>query len=192
MEEIEFIDCRTSVTSKVNRYAAVSLFAFVGFILLFCGLFLVGSLLGSSSQPAMRVIVTILCIVLAFFASYDLFRISAKVYRFEKRKIALDQRGIIIKDREDRQCLWDQISGVGIIAFAATANRKNYDAQICIFFEPIDQRDLKKLRDSYLYGARNLNKFVLMDYGPALADTIGQYSSLSIQDFRQEQLHKYL
>lgn len=98
----------------------------------------------------------------------------------ETRHIAIDQYGFIIRDRNDRRYAWKAICSIGIIAYAANASKDIYQTEICIFLEPFGDKDLRKLRDSYLYGAFNLKRFVLLDNDPRLIDALTKCSGLPI------------
>ncbi len=106
----------------------------------------------------------------------------------ETRYIAIDQYGFTIRDRNNSRYAWEAISSIGIIVYAANASKDIYQTEICIFLEPIGDKDLKKLRDSYLYGAFNLKRFVLLDYEPRLIDELIKCSGLPIRDFQSEQM----
>lgn len=90
----------------------------------------------------------------------------------------VDQYGFAIRDRSDRRYAWEAICSIGIIAYAANASKDIYQTEICIFLEPFGDKDLRKLRDSYLYGAFNLKRFVLLDNDPRLIDALTKCSGL--------------
>ena len=51
----------------------------------------------------------------------------------------------------------------------------------------VDPDDLKRLFKSYLFGASNLNKFVLIDFDQALLDALAKESSCTVLDYRRAQ-----
>lgn len=192
MEETKLFYCRTSRLSKLNRYVALSLYPISGFFLLFCATRLIVEILVNLELLALHVVISILVTIFSILASYIMFTLSVKIYLFEKRQIALGQHGFLVGVHKNRQYTWNQTSNVGIIAFAATASRQSYQTQICIFLKHPNQADLKKLRDSYLYGVLHSQEFVLMEYSPCLAERIANLWGSSITDYRSLQLHRLL
>lgn len=181
-----FIRCRTSVMSKLSRYAAMYFYPLIGFVHLLSAAYMAVGVIDGSIP---FVIIVHLLLVFSVSFPFFMFGVSRKIYRLENRRIALDESGFAIRDRKVCKYQWGQISGIGIIAYAADASKETYQTEICIFFQPVTQKELKKLRDSYLYGASNLDRFVLMDYTPALADALTSYSGLPIEDYRSEQMN---
>lgn len=192
MEQVSFSYCRKSLSNILNRHAAMFLYPSVAFLLLFCVIYLIIEALYNTELHTRQISIIFFVVILSLFILYYMFKMSKMIYRFENRQIALTQYGFIIRDRKDTQYAWEQISCVGIIIFSATASRQRYDTQLCVFFEKPEQADLKKLRDSYLYGAFNLDRFILIDYNPSLANKLTQYCGLSIVDYRSVQLHRIL
>lgn len=182
-----FIHCRTSPLSKLGRYAAL-LYLLTSLALLFVPILIAVDTLSNNNVTITQLIVSLLTSICALLLSFFLFNMGKKCYQVEKRQIALGQSGFTIRDRKDKWYSWEQIEGIGVIAYGADASKMHYQTVICIFYDPIDRTDLKKLRDSYLYGARNLDRFILMDYDPTLIDTLTQYSRLSIFDYRVMQM----
>lgn len=192
MKTRDFFYCQTSFSSRLNRYAAMYLYPPVGFFLLLCVIYMVVGIASIADRSGGQIALFIYGITLSGLASYLMFKLGAKTYRLERRQIAFDQHGFIVRDHEDRQYKWNQISGIGIVIFAATASRQRYRTQICIFLKPVTDKSLRKLRNSYVYGAIHLDQFVLMEYTPFLADRLAHCCGLSIDDYRSLQLHRLL
>lgn len=110
--------------------------------------------------------------------------------QLESREIAFDQSGLTVRDRTDHLYKWNEIGGIGIIAYAASASRDFYESQICIFLETVDPGDIKRLFKSYLFGAANLKKYVLIDLDPSLLDALTRCSNCTILDYRMTQLRQ--
>lgn len=190
MDQLSFFYCRNSLSSRLNRYAAVFFYPFIAFSLLSCTIYLVIESLCNTEQPAKQIFIIAFVVILSLIISCYMIKMCRKIYRLENRAIALTEYGFSIKDGFDKQYAWKQISCVGIIIFSATASKQNYSTQICIFLRDPCRSDLKKLRDSYLYGAFNYDKFILIDYTPTLLDKLTQSYALTIVDYRHEQLHR--
>mgnify|MGYP001349997568 CR=1 FL=1 len=92
--------------------------------------------------------------------SFYLFKLSKMCYALESREIAFDQSGLTVRDRTDHLYKWNEIGGIGIIAYAASASRDFYESQICIFLETVDRGILRGcLRAIYLVQPTLKNMF---------------------------------
>ena len=102
--------------------------------------------------------------------------------------ISIDSYGFVVRGKNERRYAWDEIGGIGVIAYAASASKLNYQTQICIFLKPISDDSLKHLRDSYLYGVFKRYKYVLLDYDKITLNWIVMQSHVQIDDLRSHQM----
>ncbi|MBQ4600357.1 MAG: hypothetical protein IJB17_01845 [Oscillospiraceae bacterium] len=137
-----FIHCRTSPLSKLGRYAAL-FYLLTGLALLFAPILIVVDTLSNNNVTITQLIVSFLTSAWALFLSFFLFNMGKKCYQVEKRQIAFGQSGFTIRDRKDKWYLWEEIEDIGVIAYGADASKMHYQTVICIFFNPINQTDLK-------------------------------------------------
>lgn len=184
----QFVQCRTSPLSKLGRYAALYLYPTAGILLLIASIFLIAGLFHTMDVTFVQLAVSLALLPGATSLSFFLFRMSRMCYALETRKIAFDQSGFTVRDRTDHLYKWNEIGGIGMIAYAANGSRQRYDSEICIFLESVDPDDLKRLFKSYLFGAINLNKYVLIDLDPNLLDALTRCSNCTILDYRMMQL----
>lgn len=183
-----FFPCRSSLMSKLGLYSAVLVYPFVAVVLLFV-LFLIGTeLYAESSYTSLQVFILLLTMVVAIFLSSFLLVLSRKCYLMETRHISINNYGFVVRGRNKRQHAWKEIGGIAVIAYAASANKLIYQTQICISFEPLSDDELRRLRDSYLYGVFHQNKYVLMDYEGITMDRMLEQSQIRIDDLRSRQM----
>lgn len=184
-----FFPCRTSTISKWGRYSALFFYPAIGILSLFA-LFLLGANVNfSAGYTVKQILVLLLTAIETILISFFMFYMSRKCYRMETRYIAIDNYGFVIRERTDRQYTWDSIGGIVVIAYAADAGRHTYQTQICIFLEPISDGALRKLCDSYLYGAFNRDKYILLDYDPLILNKLEMCIGWPIPDIRSKQLN---
>ena len=186
----QFILCRTSPLSKLGRYGALFLYPTAGIMILLFSLVLIGGLFYTIDMTFIQMSVLLVLVSGTISLSFYVFKLSKMCYALENRKIAFDQSGLTVRDRTDHLYKWNEIGGIGIIAYAANASRDFYESQICIFLETVDPEDLKKLFKSYFFGATNLNKYVLIDLDPGLLDELARCSNCTILDYRMTQLRQ--
>lgn len=183
----QFVPCRTSPLSKLGRLGALFLYPTAGILILLSSLVLFGGLLYTMDMTFIQAAVLLALISGTISLSFYIFKLGRMCYALESRKIAFDQSGLTVRDRADHLYKWDEIGGIGIIAYAANASRDFYERQICIFLDTVDPDDLKRLFKSYLFGASNLNKFVLIDFDQALLDALAKESGCPVLDYRRAQ-----
>jgi len=181
----QFVSCRTSLLSEIAKFAAVFFFPIVAIALLGGAVFLL--VCGKQANDYSYTLLMGYALVAAVAGAY-LMRLSLICYALESRKIAFNQFGFTTKIRKNHAYTWDEVGEVSIVAFAANAGRQRYQSQICISFQPLTSSQLRKLCRSYLYGAANLNEFVLIDFSQGLVDELQTYSGLTVFDYRQLQL----
>ena len=183
-----YFPCRSTPISKLGRYTALLLYPSIGVLLLVVPV-VIGVELHINRGDA---IVRLISLLFAFFAillSSFLFIIGRKCYRMETRHIAVDSLGFTIRKKVDRHYTWDAVSDIGIIIYAANAGKQCYQTQICIFLRPVDNNALEKLCNSYLYGAFNQDKYILIDYSQVMVERIEECSHMTIADFRARQMN---
>lgn len=179
--------CRTSRMSKVGRFAALCFYPLVGGTGVLCSLCLVVFGFSSFAADLSEALLGLTIAIAVGYFSCRLFRLSFRSYHLETRKIALCETGVAVKDYKERFFRWNEIADIGIVAFGANANRNRYDREICVFLTPVDQISLKRLLD-YSFGANNLDRFVLLDYSPAVAEAITEQSGKQVVDFIPKQI----
>lgn len=186
----QFVRCRTSPLSKLGRLGAIFLYPTAGILFLLSSLVLFGSLFYTKDITFIQMSVILVLVSGTISLSFYLFKLSKMCYALESREIAFDQSGLTVRDRTDHLYKWNEIGGIGIIAYAASASRDFYESQICIFLETVDPGDIKRLFKSYLFGAANLKKYVLIDLDPSLLDALTRCSNCTILDYRMTQLRQ--
>lgn len=182
-----FYRCRFSPTSKIGRLFAACFYPFVSLVLLFAQVLIIVDILHHTPVPMEIVILllTSICIILlfAFFL-----KISCTCYRMENRQIALDSDGFTIRDRIDRKVPWKDVCCIGALMYASNASKQHYQQVVCIFLKETDDRELRRLRDSYLYGAFNQDRLILIDRDAIFVKNISNLSGLPVVDLCSEQM----
>lgn len=184
---MQYVPCRTSVDSRFGRCAALILYPTVALFLLAALTLATISTFQRSKVHAVDYLWLLITGILAVSILALLLRISVCCYRMESKEIAISKDGFAIKGQPDKQYIWPQIHGVGIIAFAANASGQRYQKQICIFLHPIDDSSLKKLYRSYLYGAFHEKYFILMDYNASTVAILADECMQIVADYRSKQ-----
>lgn len=188
--DLEFVPCRSSFVTKLNKFAAISLYPLAGIVCALLPIPLLYEIVKKEcTLPQMMII--FLAIVCSTSVSICLFYLTKICYCMESRYIALDQRGFVIKcgkNGHQKRYAWDETYGLGIVIYAATASKQSFQTQVCIFLKPVDNVALKKLRDSYIYGTLHLNQFILLDYTSSIIEKIQNSTSLDIFDYRSGQI----
>lgn len=186
--KLTFFACRSSMMSKLGLYSAVLFFPAVAVLLLIASLFVGFELCINSGYTFLQVFISLLMMVLAIIIASFLLVVSQWCYLMETRQISIDSYGFAVRNKSERRYAWNEIGGIGIVAYAASASKLNYQTQICIFLEPISDEALKHLRDSYLYGAFKRYKYVLIDYNEIILNRIAMQSQVQIDDLRPHQM----
>lgn len=185
-----FFPCRTSTISKVGRLVALFFYPFVG-IGVACLLFPLLYEIIREKHTVLQLMVLFLTVVCVISLSAFFLHMSRKCYIMESRYVVFDQYGFEFgygKNGTGKRYEWQKVDEIGIIAYAASASKQNYQTQICIFLKPVNDMCLRKLRDSYLYGVFNLNDFVLLDYDLLVIEKLNKCKSPSIHDLRIKQM----
>lgn len=185
---LTFYPCRLSPMSRFGLYSAALFYPLVAAALLFVSFFLGIEIYINGNYTSLQVVIVLFAMTIAILLASFLFVISRNCYLMERRRIALDRDGFVVKARNERRYNWHEIGGIGIIAYAASVSKQVYQTQICIFIEPVSDEGLKRLRDSYLYGAFNQHKYVLLDYETATLNKINSQGYIQIDDFRVHQM----
>lgn len=183
-----FYPCRTSTKSKFGRYIALLFYPSVAAILLIAALQLCVERIRDGSSDFVQIIVTLLTMSILFCLARFLLLLGHKSYLMEIRRISMDTDGFTVKGKREKRYLWSEIGGIGIIMYAASASRMVYETQICIFLSSISNSGLKRLRDSYIYGAFAQNQYVLLDADEMILNQLQNLYHLQIDDFRNQQL----
>lgn len=173
------IRCRSSVMSKVGFWASVTLYPLVSALLLCCSLFLVFSALIHPEE-----IYLLIFAIPDLAISFLMIAFTVCSYRFETRKIVVDQTGVTVKGKNGRTYDWTNIGGMCIVRVGGNANTLIREDEICIFLTHFKREDINKMYNNYFYIVFHLKDFVLLDYSPTLVDTLSQYSGLEITDQR--------
>lgn len=180
--------CRNSVVSKINRFAAILLCPVIGICFLLGTAYMLFDAITRPGVTAAAAITTLFFSGLYLAFGIALLVFGKRWYQMESRKIMIDQQGFTIKGFRENRYTWAHVSDIGIIAFAATANRNSYQKEICIFLKPAGQDQLKKLFSDYLYGVFHCDSFILIDYEPLLAESLAEYSGRALVDYQDVQL----
>lgn len=183
-----FFPCRMTPISKLGRYAALLLYPSIGVLLLVVPV-VIGVELHINRGDAIVQLISLLFAFSAIILSSFLFIVGRKCYRMETLHIAVDSLGFTIREKVNRQYTWEAVSDIGIIIYAANASKQCYQTQICIFLRPVDNNALEKLCNSYLYGAFNQDKYILIDYSQVMVERIEECSHMTIADFRARQMN---
>lgn len=183
-----FFPCRSSRISKFGLYSAVIFYPSVAFLLLFALLFIGTDLYSKDDYNTLQVVILLLTMIVAIVLASFLIVLSWKCYLMETRHITLNSYGFVVRGKSERRCAWSEIGSIGIIAYAASASKLNYQTQICIFFEPFSDDELRRLRNSYLYGVFNQDKYVLIDYEGIAKGRFLEEKNIRIDDLRPHQM----
>ena len=179
--------CRRSSMSKLGLYSAIFFYPSVAVALLFASVIIISELKFDRSYTFPQLFILLAAIIIAIFLAFFLLILSRNCYLMETRRILIDSRGFVV-EKKKRRYTWKEIDSIGIVAFAADASKQIYQVQVCIFIAPVNTRMLKLLRDSYLYGAFNRDKFVLMDYDKIIMSHLRMQNFVQINDFRPYQM----
>lgn len=182
-----FFPCRKTAISKLGRYSAIYCYPVIGILLLIASLFLIIDVADHNYNTLYQLVLLLLAIISSIVLASFLFYMSRKCSIIEERHISISSLGFTIRDKSDRWYAWDSIGTIGIIAYAASASKQNYQTQICIFIEPVNDVVLRKLRDSYLYGAFNHDKLILLDFDQSVLSTLKMCNCTPVLDLRTKQ-----
>ena len=182
-------NCRSSSASKFGRLTALFLYPCIALILFIGQVIILLDVISHRPSLAEGIVLSIVSICILWIL-YSLITFSYMCYRMESRQIAIDQHGFTIRDRVDKRVSWDNVCCIGKLMYAASASKQNFQKVVCIFLEEASDRNLKRLYESYRYGVRNQNIFILMDEDCVLLDTMTDLSGIPIIDFctRQNKL----
>lgn len=180
--------CRYTVTSKLGLFSAILLYPAIGLVVLIVGVYILSDICISQKQMNLSIMVELFISFVAFCISFLLFYLSIKCYIMESRKYAITPTGVVINNFGQACYSWDAICEIAIIAYAASASLQNYQTVICCFLKPPNQYVLSRLLKSYVYGAINTDKFVIIDYHPNTLDKIRDNYPRVIVDYREKQL----
>lgn len=183
-----FIPCRSSPMSKLGLYSAVLLYPSVAFALFFVLILIGFESYAENNYTSLQVFILSLTTVVAIVLASFLLVLSRKCYLMETRHISINSYGFIVKGRNESRYAWKEIGGIGVIAYAASASKLNYQKQICISFKPLSDDELRRLRESYLYGVFNQDKYVLLDYEGIIMDRISEHSHVQVDDLISRQM----
>lgn len=184
-----FYPCRTSPICKVGRFAAMFLYPFAAIVLFLIPVILISGAITAKTHSGTEIAVSLIASAFSFLTAAFMLNMSWKCYRMESRRTAFRQDGFDIQDgRSIMHFTWERIDCIAIIVYAASASRQNYQTQICIFLDTIDNACLRKLRDNYLFGAFNLERFVLLDYELSMIEKLQTKANRDILDLRGKQL----
>ncbi len=184
-----FIRCRATLRSKMGYYLALIVYPLAILLLSYALVALVVDIVINSKLTVEEGVAFLLFPIFSIIFMIVFFiKLSIRCFRLETRRIAFEKAGFTVRDREDRRYTWDQVSGIGVIAYGASASKEIYQTEICIFLEPITKKDLKKLRDSYLYGAFHPEKFVFLDHTPSALEAVSKCCPFPISDYCDEQI----
>lgn len=183
-----FFSCRTSTASKFGHYFALYFCPLLSIALIFAAVLICIDVDVEKSQIIGQLIIQLLIAACAVFLAFFLLKISRRCYRMETRQISIDQFGLTIRDKNERLVAWTNVESIGVIAYASNASKQYYQTQICIFLKPVISKDLKKLRDSYLFGAFNLDSFILLDFDSQVIEKLERHSAFPVHDYISEQM----
>lgn len=183
-----FYPCRSSLISKVGLFSAVLFYPAVAVALLFVFFFIGVEVHAIKNYTALQLVVLLLTMVVAIVLSSLLFILSRKCYLMERRRISVNNNGFAVTGRDQIRFAWNDIESISVIAYAANASKLIYQVQICISVKPLNDYELRRLRDSYLYGVFNQDKYVLVDYESIAAERLLACSHVRIDDLRSRQM----
>ena len=176
-------DCRYTPISRFGRYSALFFYPVIGIICIAAGIWaLIDSVMRGQFGG-----MTIYCMAMTSGISFLMFALSFWFYTFENRKFLVSIDGISVSDKGKSFYRWNEVHGVAISAFAATASLQNYQTVICVFLKPETETILRKILRSYIYGARHRDKVVIIDYSSAMLYKIASVYPGAILDCRKKQ-----
>lgn len=182
------ISCRSSPISKLGKYSSMFFYPTVAFLLLLVPSFIGIELVAASRYSFWQEFILSLSALAAILLASFLLVMSRKCYLMETRHISINSYGFVLEGKHKKQYGWSEIAGIGLIMYAANASKQNYQLQICIFLEPVRNDVLRRLRDSYLYGALGCDKYILMDYNETYLNLIAKQSHVQVDDLRPLQM----
>lgn len=171
-----------SPMSAINRVSAKYFFPIVGLLVMAAGIFL-ACRIRSGSEIMMYAVFALACFLLALF----LFHLNKIVYIFETRRFRLTTDGIEIHDLKHAHYSWKDIFDVAVMYFGATASRDSYYTVICCFLRQPEKEYKKRMLD-WLYGAKNTDSIVIIEYSDAILNEFRTKYSGRISDYRADQL----
>lgn len=175
--------CRVCLTSKIGKIGIVLALYPVALLLFVVGLILVGYAI-IEIQHWCYIFGGLVSISVGIYLIYA----GKKLASFEKRKYAISEEGLSLNDKQETFYQWEQIHEIGIYAFDANAAQDRYDTVICCFLAPRPDNFLSKiLSNPFMYGQRNQEKFVIIDYSESAYEELSTAYPNIIKDFRQEQ-----
>lgn len=186
--DTEFIRCRATLLSRWGLYLYLIVSSLEVLLLSYCLVTMVVDIVINSKLTVgggIGLLLFPICPIIFMIAF--LIKLSIGFFRLETRRIAFEEAGFTVRGREDRWYTWDQVGGIGVIAFGTGALKEVYQTSICIFFDPITPKDLKKLRNGFWYGTFHPEKFVLLDYTPSALEAVSKYCPFPISDYCAEQ-----
>lgn len=186
--DVTFYRCRRSSKSKLGRYIALLFYPSVAAILSLAAFQLCVDCIKDESSNPMSIIVILLTMVILFCLAGFLLLLGHNSYLMETRRISIDADGFTVKGKIEKRYRWSEIGGIGFIMYASSASRMVYETQICIFLNTISKDGLKRLRDSYIYGAFMQDQYILLDVDEIVLDQLQNQFQLQINDFRNQQL----
>ncbi|MBO5078639.1 MAG: hypothetical protein J6B67_03020 [Oscillospiraceae bacterium] len=174
--------------SKVGLYSSVIFFPSVALVLFFLLFLLIADVCAKGDFTTLQVFILLLTIIVMIVLVSFFVALSRKCYMLETRHISTNRNGFAVRGKHERWHSWKEIGSIAVIAYAADANKDFYQTQMCISFEPISDNELRRLRDSYLYGVFNQDKYILLDYEGIAADRILAQCQVQVEDLRPRQM----
>ena len=183
--------CRCTFSSKFGKIAAFSLYPGIGLAAGAAGIHLCADLVFQSNELS-RGGVVLVCvgILLAFSVAAFCFWLSVICGGFECRKCMVDAQGITVigPGRSQTFYKWDALYGVGIAAYGASASRQRYQKVLCCFLTPPGPGTLRRICDSYVWGAGHTKDVLILDLESSAAAEIRARYPGKIVDHRKAQL----
>lgn len=180
-------DCRQGLMSKTTILAATLLYPIIAIGVVGAGIY---SLYWSVTANY-GILFSLGCFCACSCLSIWIIRLSINCYRFETRKYQLSTKGVAIIGKDRCEINWCDINSIVIVAFGASGSRQTYETVVCFMLKPYDNRFLKGMLRSYLYGVNHMNEFLVVDHSLALVEELRSSYSQTIYDYRDKQLQSF-
>ncbi len=180
--------CRYTLQSKISKYASLLLYPTVAVTVLLGGVYCLYCALIMRSGRSFLSFLLVGASIVSFCIVVMLINLSVRCYTLENRKFQITADGLIVQNKHCSFFDWNAIESVIIVAYAASASRQNYQTVVCCMLQPMEKDFPGKILRSYLYGAKNTKKVVIIDYSPAIVEEFTLLYPGNILDLREKQL----
>ena len=113
--------------------------------------------------------------------------LAVATHTLESRRFSVSEEGLTLSDKGKCFYKWSEIYDINIVAFGASSSLQSFESVVCCYLRPWTMQDQKKLLTGYFFAARNPNRFVIIDYDPAIVAEFARFYHRPILDWRKRQ-----